>query len=52
MTERARVVVGADGLHSLIARAVDAARYREKAPLLAAYYSYWSGLSMEARTPR
>ena len=49
MTERARVVVGADGLHSLVARAVDAERYREKAPLLAAYYSYWSGLPIEGR---
>ena len=37
-------MVGADGLHSLVARAVNAERYREKAPLLAAYYSYWSGL--------
>jgi 2-polyprenyl-6-methoxyphenol hydroxylase-like FAD-dependent oxidoreductase len=45
-TERARVVVGADGLHSLVARAVGAERYHEKAPLLAAYYSYWSGLPM------
>jgi 2-polyprenyl-6-methoxyphenol hydroxylase-like FAD-dependent oxidoreductase len=49
VTERARVVVGADGLHSLVARAVDAERYHEKAPLLAAYYSYWSGLPMEGR---
>jgi 2-polyprenyl-6-methoxyphenol hydroxylase-like FAD-dependent oxidoreductase len=50
VTERARVVVGADGLHSLVARAVDAERYHEKAPLLAAYYSYWSGLPMEGRS--
>jgi 2-polyprenyl-6-methoxyphenol hydroxylase-like FAD-dependent oxidoreductase len=49
VTERARVVVGADGLHSLVARAVDAERYREKAPLLTAYYSYWSGLPMGGR---
>jgi 2-polyprenyl-6-methoxyphenol hydroxylase-like FAD-dependent oxidoreductase len=49
VTERARVVIGADGLHSLVARAVDAKPYREKAPLLAAYYSYWSGLPMEGR---
>jgi 2-polyprenyl-6-methoxyphenol hydroxylase-like FAD-dependent oxidoreductase len=49
VTEEARVVVGADGLHSLVARAVDAERYREKAPLLAAYYSYWSGLPLEGR---
>jgi flavin-dependent dehydrogenase len=48
-TERARVVVGADGLRSLVARAGDAERYREKAPLLAAYYSYWSGLPMGGR---
>jgi 2-polyprenyl-6-methoxyphenol hydroxylase-like FAD-dependent oxidoreductase len=50
VTERARVVVGADGLQSLVARAVDAERYREKAPLLAAYYSYWSGLPMRGRS--
>jgi 2-polyprenyl-6-methoxyphenol hydroxylase-like FAD-dependent oxidoreductase len=50
VTERARVVVGADGLHSLVARAVDAERYHEKAPLLAAYYSYWSGLPMDGRS--
>jgi 2-polyprenyl-6-methoxyphenol hydroxylase-like FAD-dependent oxidoreductase len=49
VTELARVVVGADGLHSLVARAVDAERYHEKAPLLAGYYSYWSGLFMGGR---
>jgi 2-polyprenyl-6-methoxyphenol hydroxylase-like FAD-dependent oxidoreductase len=49
VTERARVVVGADGLHSRVARAVNAERYHEKAPLLAGYYSYWSGLPMEGR---
>ena len=49
MTERARVVVGADGLHSLVARAVGAEQYHDKAPLLAAYYSYWSGLPMAGR---
>jgi 2-polyprenyl-6-methoxyphenol hydroxylase-like FAD-dependent oxidoreductase len=49
VTERARVVIGADGLHSLVARAVDAEPYHEKPPLLAAYYSYWSGLPMHGR---
>ena len=49
VTEQARVVVGADGLHSLVARAVNAERYREKPPLLVAYYSYWSGLPVEGR---
>jgi 2-polyprenyl-6-methoxyphenol hydroxylase-like FAD-dependent oxidoreductase len=33
VTERARVVVGADGLRSLVARAVNAEQYNEKAPL-------------------
>jgi flavin-dependent dehydrogenase len=44
VTERARVVVGADGRHSLIAKAVRAARYHERPPLEASYYAYWSGL--------
>ncbi|HEX6921027.1 MAG TPA: NAD(P)/FAD-dependent oxidoreductase [Actinomycetes bacterium] len=49
VTERARVVVGADGRHSLVARAVRAQQYNERSPLLAAYYSYWSGLPMDGR---
>src|SRR5262245_51515084 len=49
VTERARVVVGTDGLRSLVARAVDAEQYNEKPPLLAAYYAYWSGLPMDGR---
>ena len=49
VTERAQVVVGADGLHSLVADVVQAERYHEKPPLLAAYYSYWSGLPIDGR---
>src|SRR5688572_31424792 len=45
-TERARIVVGADGLSSLVARSVGAETYQEKPRLLAAYYSYWSGLPL------
>jgi len=41
---RARVVVGADGLHSTVARRVAARAYREHPPLTAVYYSYWSGI--------
>ena len=48
-TERARVVIGADGLRSAVAEAVRADRYDEKPILLAAYYSYWSGLPMDGR---
>ena len=45
-TERARVVVGADGIQSLVARSVGADSYHEKPRLMAGYYSYWSGLPM------
>jgi flavin-dependent dehydrogenase len=49
VTEHAQVVVGADGWHSVVADAVQPERYHEKPPLLAAYYSYWSGLPMDGR---
>jgi flavin-dependent dehydrogenase len=49
VTERAQVVVGADGLHSLVARAVRPEQYHEKPQLLCGYYSYWSGLPMDGR---
>lgn len=41
--ERARVVIGADGKHSLVARKVGAVPYRAHAPLTLAYYSYFTG---------
>jgi 2-polyprenyl-6-methoxyphenol hydroxylase-like FAD-dependent oxidoreductase len=41
--ERARVVVGADGVHSLVAREVLAAEYDVRPPLTANYYTYFSG---------
>ena len=44
VTERAKVVVGADGKHSQVAKAVEPERYNEVPSLAAAYYSYWSGL--------
>jgi 2-polyprenyl-6-methoxyphenol hydroxylase-like FAD-dependent oxidoreductase len=47
VTERAPVVVGADGRYSLVADAVDAEEYDTKPKLLASYYSYWSGLPMD-----
>jgi 2-polyprenyl-6-methoxyphenol hydroxylase-like FAD-dependent oxidoreductase len=47
--ERAAVVVGADGLHSLVAKEVRPERYDERPPILAGYYAYWSGLPMEGR---
>ena len=47
--ERARVVVGADGLRSTVAEAVEPEQYNDKTPLLAAYYSYWSDLPLDGR---
>jgi 2-polyprenyl-6-methoxyphenol hydroxylase-like FAD-dependent oxidoreductase len=47
VTERARVVVGADGRYSLVADAVGAEEYDQKPKLLAAYYTYWSDLPMD-----
>src|SRR5579862_1034016 len=43
VTERARLVVGADGRNSLVARAVRAPSYEERAGRTCVYYSYWSG---------
>ncbi|HEY0578708.1 MAG TPA: NAD(P)/FAD-dependent oxidoreductase [Pseudonocardia sp.] len=42
--EHARVVIGADGVHSLVARAVRAPAYRAVPAREAMYYSYWSGM--------
>lgn len=41
---RARVVVGADGSNSVVARGVGAPRYREVPPRNTIYYGHWSGL--------
>jgi hypothetical protein len=49
VTEKARVVVGADGHHSLVARTVQPEHYNDKPGLLVAYYSYWSDLPMDGR---
>ncbi|WP_406859457.1 NAD(P)/FAD-dependent oxidoreductase [Streptomyces sp. HUAS MG47] len=45
--DRARVVVGADGLHSSVAKATKAAPYAEKPKINAYYYTYWAGLPMD-----
>jgi 2-polyprenyl-6-methoxyphenol hydroxylase-like FAD-dependent oxidoreductase len=42
--ERARVVVGADGRNSLVAKFVQARKYEEEPPQVVGYYSYWSNL--------
>jgi 2-polyprenyl-6-methoxyphenol hydroxylase-like FAD-dependent oxidoreductase len=49
VTEHAKVVIGADGRHSLVARAVGPEQYHDKPQLLCGYYTYWSGLPMDGR---
>jgi 2-polyprenyl-6-methoxyphenol hydroxylase-like FAD-dependent oxidoreductase len=49
VSERAALVVGADGWHSLVAERVRAGRYRETPPLSAAYFAYWSDLPVGDR---
>ncbi|MGB7069575.1 MAG: NAD(P)/FAD-dependent oxidoreductase [Pyrinomonadaceae bacterium] len=44
VTENARVVIGADGRNSIVARAVDATKYSEKPTFACWYYAYWSGV--------
>ena len=49
VTEHARVVIGADGRHSMVAKAAHAEQYNEKPRLQGSYYTYWSGLPMNGR---
>jgi 2-polyprenyl-6-methoxyphenol hydroxylase-like FAD-dependent oxidoreductase len=45
--ERARVVIGADGVHSFVARAVRAEEYDTRPVSACAYYSYFSGVEQD-----
>ena len=49
VTERARLVIGADGRHSRVAETVQAEQYNERPQLLAPYYTYWSDLPLHGR---
>ena len=49
VTERARVVIGADGVHSVVARTVRPDQYHDKPRLQCSYYTYYSGLPMDGR---
>jgi 2-polyprenyl-6-methoxyphenol hydroxylase-like FAD-dependent oxidoreductase len=44
VTETAQVVIGADGRHSLVAKAVQPEQYHERRSHMAMYYAYWSDL--------
>lgn len=45
--ERARVVIGADGVNSFVARAVQAPEYDVRPVAACAYYSYFSGVAQD-----
>ena len=47
VTEEARIVIGADGLHSKVAAAVKPAEYDTKPTFTFAYYSYWSDFPLD-----
>ena len=47
VVERARVVVGADGRTSRVAKAVRPAQYNDKPMLQWSYYTYWSDLPVD-----
>jgi flavin-dependent dehydrogenase len=50
VSEKARIVIGADGMRSAVARAVRAPEYNARPSLACWYYSYWSGTSVETPT--
>jgi flavin-dependent dehydrogenase len=45
--EQAKVVIGADGMHSFVARAVSAPEYNTREAMNCGYYSYWSNLDTD-----
>ena len=47
LTEKAKIVIGADGRNSMLAHKVNAQEYNTKPKLTCWYYSYWSGLPLE-----
>src|SRR5437773_2513676 len=51
VTEQARLVIGADGKHSLVATAVGARAYRTAPPRSIAFYTYWAGVPAREGVP-
>ena len=47
VTEKARITVGADGMFSMVAKAVKAPEYSSTPPLEGSWYAYWSGVKMK-----
>jgi flavin-dependent dehydrogenase len=47
VTEKGRIVIGADGMFSVVAKAVGAPESKNSAPLEGSWYAYWSGVPMK-----
>jgi flavin-dependent dehydrogenase len=47
ITEKARIVIGADGMLSMVAKAVQAPEYKAQPGLEGSWYAYWSGVPMK-----
>jgi 2-polyprenyl-6-methoxyphenol hydroxylase-like FAD-dependent oxidoreductase len=47
VTEQARIVIGADGLRSLVARSVQAHTYNARPTFTCAFYTYWDDVPVE-----
>jgi len=47
VTEKARIVIGADGLRSLVARTARAATYNVRTTFTCDYYTYWSEVPIQ-----
>jgi 2-polyprenyl-6-methoxyphenol hydroxylase-like FAD-dependent oxidoreductase len=47
VTETARIVIGADGRCSMVARSVKAAEHKVVEPLTCSYSSYWTGVPLD-----
>jgi flavin-dependent dehydrogenase len=45
VVEKARIVIGADGRNSLLAKSVNAEKYIDRPILACWYYTYWSGVN-------
>jgi len=48
VTEQAHIVIGADGMHSIVARGVDAPEYNTRPSMSFGYYNYWSAVENPA----
>ncbi len=46
-TEQARIVIGADGLHSIVARTVQASTYHARPAMSCGYYTYYCDVLLE-----